>query len=92
MALKVLDKVVASRDIRRYRTVVAKSGTPGVIVAAQSTSCAVSYTVEFQLRGVTCGRVSVPQVDTGDIHTPVAPAAMRVADQCNSVSHMDATF
>jgi len=79
MSLKVLDKVVASRDIRRYRTVVAKSGTPGIIVAARTTPGAVVYTVEFELRGVTCGRVNVPQVDTGDIHAEGTPVTIRAA-------------
>lgn len=67
MALQVLDKVVASRDIRRYRTVVAKAGTPGIVVDAQATSGAVSYTVQFRLPTVSCGVVNVPRVCMDDI-------------------------
>jgi hypothetical protein len=67
MALQVFDKVVASRDIRRYRTVVAKTGSMGIIVDAQVTPSAVSYTVQFRLPTVSCGVVNVPRVCMDDV-------------------------
>jgi len=70
MVLQVFDEVIACRDIRRYRTTVARSGALGIIVARQATASGANYTVEFRLPGVACAAASVPRLSAADIVLP----------------------
>ena len=54
MSFAALTAVRATRDIEHFRTVVAKSGTPGTVIDLHVDRPAVTYTVDFTPEGV-CG-------------------------------------
>jgi hypothetical protein len=59
--------VRATRDIRCFRTVVAKRGAPGTIVAVQPDALGLSFTVDFEPAGLSGAKITVPRLSADDL-------------------------
>jgi len=80
MSFAALTAVRAARDIERFRTVVARSGTPGTVIDLHVDRSAVTYTVDFtpacacgsriRLTGLTDIDIQADQQESPDRPTP----------------------
>lgn len=59
--------VRATRDIQRFRTVVARSGTPGTVIDLHVDRPVVTYTVNFTPEGVCGARITLTGLTDIDI-------------------------
>ena len=67
MSCAALTAVRAARDIERFRTVVARSGTPGTVIDLHVDRPAVTYTVDFTPEGACGARIRLTGLTDIDI-------------------------
>jgi len=69
MTLEPPAYVRATRDIRRFRTVVAKCGALGTIVAVEPDVIGLSFTVDFRPAGLAGATITVRRLGADDLQT-----------------------